>query len=190
MSEVLLKHSRVPRKYDPKDVKAPERSVLNAANLPKLREANPMVILQRYLSDESTSVIASDYGVTRQALGQFLLKHAEEEWKEAQVARAIARKEKAEDDLETAADPLALAKARELLKAAQWDLERVCRRIYGEERAQVNVIAPILNITVNGEEQKQPALAQVSLAHARPSQVIDVEVSPAMHQSGKSLTDQ
>ena len=147
---IVEKHSRLPRKFNPEDVKPPEKQVLNAANLPKLREANPLTILQRYLSDESTSVIAADYGVTRQALGQFLLRHAEEEWKEAQVARAIARKEKAEDDLEAAPDPLSLARARELLKAAQWDLERVCRRIYGDDKGAGNVvITPILNITIS-----------------------------------------
>jgi hypothetical protein len=154
MSEVLQKHSRMPRKFNSEDIKTPEKQVLNAKNLPALREANPITILQRYLSDESTKDIAATYGVTRQALGQFLLKHAEDEWKEAQVARAIARKEKAEDDLETAADALSLARARELLKAAQWDLERVCRRIYGEDRANLQVnITPILNISVAGEPQ-------------------------------------
>ena len=102
-------------------------------NLPALRDADPKTVLQRYLSDESTKDIASSYGVTRQALGQFLLKHAEAEWREAQVARAIARKESAEDDLETAPDALSLARARERLRAAQWDLERVCRRIYGQD---------------------------------------------------------
>ena len=159
MSEILQKHSRLPRKYDPKDVKAAEKEVLNAANLPALREANPLVILQRYLSDESTKDIAATYGVTRQALGQFLLKHAEEDWKEAQVARAIARKEKAEDDLEAALDPLSLARARELLKAAQWDLERVCRRIYGEDRnAGTVVISPVLNITIS---QGEPSTVHV-----------------------------
>ena len=102
---------------------------------------DPRLILKRYLSDESTKDIAADFGVTRQALGQYLLRHAEEDWKEAQVARAIARKEKAEDAIETATDPLQLAKARELLKAAQWDLERVCRRIYGQEvNVNLNVV--------------------------------------------------
>lgn len=131
MSETLLKHSRLPRKYEkqPPAEKQETRPVLFNG----LSGQDPKSILQRYLSDESTSVIAADYGVTRQALGQYLLRHAEDDWKEAQVARAIARKEKAEDDLENAKDPLELAKARELLKSAQWDLERVCRRIYGQE---------------------------------------------------------
>lgn len=102
-------------------------------NLPALRETDPKLILQRYLSDETTKQIADSYGVTRQALGQYLLKAAEVEWKDAQVARALARKESAEDDLETAADALSLARARERLRAAQWDLERVCKRIYGTD---------------------------------------------------------
>jgi hypothetical protein len=118
-----------------------------ADNLPALRDTDPKTILQRYLSDESTKSIAADYGVTRQALGKFLLAVAEDEWKSAQVARAIARKEQAEDDLEdirgqiqTAPDDLTIKRltltvshARERLKSAQWDLERVCRRIYGQD---------------------------------------------------------
>jgi hypothetical protein len=149
MSDALLKHSRMPRKYERK---APAEK---RATLPVLADGlkgqDPKAILLRYLSDESTEVIAADYGVTRQALSQFLLRHAEDDWKEAQVARAIARKEKAEDDLETAADPLALAKARELLKAAQWDLERVCRRIYGQDH-NLNIN---LNVTDLGDRLRR-----------------------------------
>lgn len=102
-----------------------------------LAEVSPKAILARYLSDESTKDIAASYGVTRQALGQFLLKTAEDEWRNAQVARALARKEAAEDDLENekrTPDALSLARTRERLKAAQWDLERVCRRIYGQDQ--------------------------------------------------------
>jgi hypothetical protein len=132
LSKPLLKHSRLPRKYELQQKLTAE---IEQKPMPSvadgLRGQDPRKILLRYLSDESTEVIAKDYGVTRQSLGQYLLKHAEEEWKGAQVARALARKEKAEDDMANAADPLQLAKARELLKSAQWDLERVCKRIYG-----------------------------------------------------------
>jgi hypothetical protein len=116
--------------------------------LPALRETDPKTLLARYLSDESTESIASDYGVTRQALGKYLLEAAEGEWKAAQVARAIARKEEAEDDVSAArtslkgspdreAREVALARVRiaeTQLKAAQWDLERVCKRIYGQDQ--------------------------------------------------------
>ena len=162
MSEPVLKHSRMPRKYQRK-AKTTALTTPSPLGLGKLAGANPIQVLQRYLSDESTSVIAADYGVTRQALGQFLLKHAEEEWKEAQVARAIARKEKAEDGLESAQDPLELAKARELLKAAQWDLERVCKRIYGQDQ-NIN-----FNVTVDRGERLRRAWERV----------IDIEPSSA-----------
>jgi predicted DNA-binding protein YlxM (UPF0122 family) len=144
-------------------------------NLPALRDQDPKTILARYLSDESTKEIAKCYGVTRQALGQYLLKHVETEWKEAQVARAIARKEQAEDDMESiglrieGADKderdrltLTLSLARERLKAAQWDLERVCRRIYGQDVSpdQLGRISITLNIgdkplDVVGEQVKE-----------------------------------
>jgi predicted DNA-binding protein YlxM (UPF0122 family) len=140
----------------------------NPQNLPALRDQDPKTILARYLSDESTKDIAASYGVTRQALGQYLLKHTEAEWKDAQVARAIARKEQAEDNLEAigakieTADKeqrdrltLSLAHARETLKAAQWDLERVCRRIYGQDVSpdQLGRISITLNI---GEKLDTP----------------------------------
>jgi hypothetical protein len=184
---VINKHSRLPRKYSPEEPEKEDKPALNVESFLKLREANPLVILQRYLSDESTEAIAASYGVTRQGLGQFLLRHAEEDWKEAQVARAIARKEKAEDDLEAAKDPLALAKARELLKAAQWDLERTCRRIYGEDKAQQVIQNPELYITVL-QEGKQPAHVSVSIAHAEqsPGRVIEGETA----QESVSITQQ
>lgn len=181
MSEPLLKHSRLPRKYESKPpVEVEKRSVVESAGL---KGVDPQALLKRYLSDESTDSIAKDYKVTRQALGGYLLRNAESEWKEAQVARAIARKEAAEDALEVAQDPLQLAKARELLKAAQWDLERTCRRIYGEDKSQVNVVTPILNITIqadgNSKGLEQPAFAPISYAHAQdgvaesPRQIVD-----------------
>ena len=136
-----------------------------ADNLPALRETDPKLILQRYLSDETTEQIAGSYGVTRQALGQYLLKTAEAEWKDAQVARAIARKEKAEDDLEDATktpDMLSLSRARERLRAAQWDLERVCRRIYGQDAPPQGVSAVQININLKrGADQAAPEVSQV-----------------------------
>jgi hypothetical protein len=131
-------------------------------NLPALRDTDPKTILARYLSDESTKDIAADYGVTRQALGQYLMATVEDEWKQAQVARAQAKKESADDvydkaqaDLELACDrdarELSLARvkvAEAQRKAAQWDLERVCRRIYGQDVSpdQLGKISITLNI--------------------------------------------
>lgn len=97
----------------------------------KLAEANPKQVLERYLQGETTTQIAASYGVTRQGLGYFLRSTAPEPWQQAQIILAVERKEKAEDALETAPDALSLARAREQLRGAQWELERVFSRIYG-----------------------------------------------------------
>ena len=141
-------------------------------NMPVLKDLNPTDILSRYLADEKSADIAASLGVTRSALNQWLLKTCEDQWKEAQVARAITRKETAEDGLEEAKDPLQLAKARELLKSAQWELERVCRRIYGEERNTTIAVNPVLIIQIAGEPAHDPNV------------VPRVSVQPQQYDSG------
>jgi hypothetical protein len=154
---------------------------------------DPRTVLVRYLSDETTKEIAASYGVTRQALGQFLLKHAESEWKEAQVARALARKESAEDDLEAvraeiqglqldqespnktaAATQLSLARVRAAeasLKAAQWDLERVCRRIYGADSPANVGQAVQINISLRSVgSAPQPVLSGIASTNTQEDQ--------------------
>ena len=92
----------------------------------------PAQVLDRYLSDERIADIAASYGVKRSRLNQWLLEHAEEHWRKAQIARAITLKEEAQEELASAADPLTLGRARERLRSAQWDLERVFNRVYGQ----------------------------------------------------------
>jgi len=92
-------------------------------------------------------------------LNQILLRYAEEDWRQAQVLRALQRKEEAEAELdEGAADALSLARARERLRAAQWDLERVCRRIYGADVPAD--LASRIHITINTAQTTNEA-AQV-----------------------------
>ena len=151
-----------------------------SSGLPALREADPKDIIARYLSDESTSEIAKAYGVTRQALGKYLLEAAESEWKAAQVARAIARKEQAEDDVEAARSALtgnpdreareqSLARVRVAeaqLKSAQWDLERVCKRIYGTDSPQ-----PTSAVQININLRR----ASSTVSHASARGLVDVQ---------------
>ncbi len=101
--------------------------------LEPLRNADPKQVLQRYLAEETTTQIAQSFNVTRSGLNYWLLRVAESEWKDAQMLKALRRKEEAEDEMDSAQDALTLARARERLKAAQWDLERICRRIYGQD---------------------------------------------------------
>lgn len=117
-----------------------------------LKGVKAETVLARYLGEESTKEIAQSLGVTRSALNYWLLEYAEKEWKSAQVVKALKRKEDAEDDMETAADALTLARARERLKAAQWDLERVCRRIYGQDVTPDQLGRVSITLNIGGRE--------------------------------------
>ena len=126
-----------------------------------LKDVDPKDVLERYLAEETSVEIAKSYGVTKAALSYFMLKHAEEEWKNAQVTKALIRKEKAEELMESADNPLDLARARELLKAAQWDLERVCRRIYGQD-APAQLSSIVINVGAIRSAQDDTQVIDVS----------------------------
>ena len=119
--------------------------------LAPLKAVNPKDVLARVLNEESTKDIASSLGVTRSALNQWLLSTAEEEWRAAQVIRAYKRKEEAEDEMDAATDALSLARAEKRLRAAQWDLERVCRRIYGQDVTPDQLGRVSITLNIGGE---------------------------------------
>lgn len=127
-----------------------------------LKAADPKDVLNRVLNEESTKDIAKSFGVTRSALNQWLLSTAETEWKAAQVVRAYKRKEEAEDEMDSAADPMSLARARERLRAAQWDLERVCRRIYGQDAPPSSVAAVQINIGIHKNDTEGAQVIDVT----------------------------
>jgi predicted transcriptional regulator len=136
---------------------------MTAAILPSI---DPKLILQRYLAEETGEQIAKSLGVTRAALSLHMLKHAEAEWKDAQVVKAIRRKEDAEDLLDKATTALELTRAREQLRSAQWDLERVCRRIYGQDTVPQGANAVQININLRGAQ---------TAAHKSDNPVVDVQ---------------
>lgn len=92
---------------------------------------------ERYLDGERMVDIAAELGVSDKRLYALMAEQDEEGWKRAQLAAAIQRLELAKEGIDAATDQLEIARARESARMAQWDLERVCRRIYGQEPAQV-----------------------------------------------------
>lgn len=119
--------------------------------LAPLRKVSPLDVLDRYLAGETSPQIAQSLGVTKQALSHWLCNTAETEWKQAQFVKAFTAKEDAEELIDTATNPLDLARAREKLRAAQWDLERVCRRIYGQDAPPAGVNAVQISINLRGQ---------------------------------------
>jgi predicted transcriptional regulator len=136
-----------------------------------LKNVKPEEILARYLKEETSTQIAASLGVTKAALSYFMLKHAEAEWKDAQVVKALTRKEEAESLIETADNPLDLTRAREKLKSAQWDLERVCRRIYGQDVTPDQLGRVSITLNIGAKEPLDVVGEQVSDAHENSSSV-------------------
>jgi hypothetical protein len=89
--------------------------------------------IQRYLDGERIEDIAPTYGLSAKRLYAYLTEHAEAEWKSAQVGASLERLEEAKTEMNAATTMQDVARAREKARLAQWDLERVCRRIYGSD---------------------------------------------------------
>jgi hypothetical protein len=107
--------------------------------------------------------MAPDYGVSDVTIYALLLREHEGVWKDVQAARALARMERTLVELEKADDVLKLGRARETLKGAMWELERVLRRIYGDEKqaasgVQVNIVMDFSSGDAQGAAQPSNAL--------------------------------
>jgi hypothetical protein len=131
-------------------------SISKGGQLAPLKSVDPKEVLDRYLAEESSESIALSYGVTRAALSLFMLRNAESEWKEAQLTKALIRKERAEDLMDKADNALDLTRAREQLRSAQWELERVCRRIYGQDAPVGAGNAVQINISLRRGDATHP----------------------------------
>lgn len=108
-----------------------------------------------------------------------LLKSNEEAFRESVLAEALQRKATADAIIASATDPLELARGREMLKSAQWDMEKVCRRVWGNEM-QVNVSGPGLDLGERlrvAEEMRRERLARARERVFDPAEVVTVEAS-------------
>jgi len=123
--------------------------------LASLPAAELSAVLDRAIEDYGRGIsvyaIADALGVEHTTLYRQLVKHRESDWREAKVSRALAELEEAEEQLKTAPDALALTRARERCRAAQWQLERLMRRIYGQDVPQ-QAQAVQININLRREQ--------------------------------------
>ena len=138
-------------------------------------DLNPDTVLERYLTEETTSQIAVEYGISRKTLVRWLIKERPEQWKQVQIVRALCRKEQGNEGIEYACDALSLARAREMLRSGQWDLERLDSNNYGQKQ-EVTVKAEFsIDTVLDGHCSR---LLDKLAAHAQPVQLIDVTPQP------------
>ena len=128
IDEGIKKGPRKPKK--PKITRAP-RADPGTAIPPDL---DPKHVLDLYLQHPTTSGIAQQLGVRRSTLTLWLRERCPTDWKNVQIARALIRKEDGDAGIEGADDALSLARAREMLRSGQWDLERLDSANYGQKQ--------------------------------------------------------
>jgi hypothetical protein len=117
----------------------------------------PLTILARYEQGEMIKDVAKSLGVSDKAVYRLLVNKAPDQWRDYQTAHAIKALEDATQKLETAADALELARAREQVRSAQWQLERLCRRLYGQDAPPASTQAVQININLRGSSATNTA---------------------------------
>lgn len=105
--------------------------------------------ITRYLNGDDATAIADHYSITRQRLYQVMSETDPEGWRQAQAARALAEFDRTYEAMRDASDPLSLARAREMHKSAQWVMERLLRKLYGDTKQDDKSFS----ITVNVQRQ-------------------------------------
>ena len=103
------------------------------------KDLDPDAVIQQYLSEATTSHIAQQYGISRKAMTKWLREQRPKEWKQAQIVRALAMKEDSEEGMLSAPDALSLARNRELLKAAQFDLTALDQDYQPKQQVELTV---------------------------------------------------
>ena len=94
-------------------------------------------ILQRLEAGEFGSQIASDFGITKQALSQQLVD--DPAYKAARKAGWDTRLDTHEKQIQEASDPLDLARGREAFRAASWRAEREFPERWGQKGASITI---------------------------------------------------
>ena len=102
--------------------------------------------ITRYLNGDDATAIADHYSITRQRLYQVMSETDPEGWRQAQAARALAEFDRTYEAMRDASDPLSLARAREMHKSAQWVMERLLRKLYGDTKQDDRGVSITVNV--------------------------------------------
>jgi hypothetical protein len=134
VSDALLKHSRLPRKYHPRqEVKSTRGHAGGAPIALEKRQAILESAKVQILEGRQIHEIAKQHCIAPRTL-QYWLSSLGDEYEELRKAWLDGMLMDAGELLEGADDPLRLARARELWRRATWYAERRDRARYGEQR--------------------------------------------------------
>lgn len=98
-------------------------------------------LADRYVDGEEIADLATEFQVTTPRLYQLLVEGDSDAWRSAQSAKALQAFQETLQAMNASEDGLSLARAREAHKSAQWQLEKLLRRLYGDDKTAVNINA-------------------------------------------------
>lgn len=132
-------------------------------------------VLERYLQGETLQKIAASLGVHSNTLNYHLLKaNIREQWKEAQVAVSLSEYQDAKAQVKGAETALGLARAREMARFTQWDLERLEQRLFGQKQELAVTVEHHVLVDQALTEQAGSLIGKVRMTQS--SKVIDAQV--------------
>jgi transposase-like protein len=111
---------------------------------------NPERILAQLRGGKSVKTLASEFGISATAFYAWLVRNCPDEFLAISAGRSLSRIEQAEEDLDTAEDQLAVSKARESARLAQWNLERASKKLYGDSKQEQSGITVQVLIARDG----------------------------------------
>ena len=159
MTTALAKLPELPEHYNPVHaLKEADRNTLLDA------------LLSHYEAGASIYDLAEKLGVSNTTIYRQLVKHRTEDWKEVSAARYQSIIERCEGQIKNADSALAVTRAREELANARWMLERLQRRIYGQDAPPAGVNAVQININLRGsgatKQDNEDNSGAVTIEHA------------------------
>lgn len=151
-------------------------------------DLNPHSVLERFLSESTTSHIAGQYGLSRKALVKWLRATVPNEWKETQLLKAHCKLDEGEegiDEAERRESAISLACARERIKAAQWRLQALDDDYRPKQELTVAVEVSMDSILEGECERLLDKVRARICASPHVPQVIDI-VDDAVQQESKN----
>lgn len=167
MSQAIAKHSRLPRKFTPSSEGTAPAKPTTGTSLAALEKRELILAETKTLLMQGSSIkeIAGQKGVSERTLQLWIHGTEDEELRKAWVDSMLVESGELLDNItETDINAhLKLAKAREILKKAQWYAEKRDRARYGEDKNPLVTVAPVLIIQTNAEPHQVIEAQAVSL---------------------------
>lgn len=119
---------------------------------------DPAPIIAELRTGKNVRQVAAELSISHQALYEWLLKYAPDDFMSLSAARQLVRLDETDDvfdrpqDEDTRKDGLAITRAREKARNAQWHLERANRKLFGQDKGlsiSINNITSIERVILN-----------------------------------------